>query len=70
MPGTSNTWTFAAAEGDINNDGFVDVVFGNYFQPNQQCLANGSGGFTCTDLAGKEYGTSGAEVVPLRASGQ
>ena len=41
--GLSSTHSVAVA--DVNNDGYVDVIVGNYGQINQLILNDGAGGF-------------------------
>ncbi|HET6202280.1 MAG TPA: VCBS repeat-containing protein [Planctomycetota bacterium] len=43
---TTFDFTFAVALGDVDGDGDLDVLFGNYGAQNRLCLNNGAGFFT------------------------
>jgi len=43
--------TDGMALGDLNEDGYLDIVFANRLTPNQTCLSDGAGGFApCVDV--------------------
>jgi hypothetical protein len=56
------------ALGDVNGDGHLDAVFANWGQPNRECLGNGTGGFTCTNVSGDALITTDVALGDLAVS--
>ncbi|UCG70529.1 MAG: VCBS repeat-containing protein [Thermoplasmata archaeon] len=50
--GTGSDWTSSIALGDVDNDGNLDVVLGNYFQWNVVYMGNGDGTFGTPNFFG------------------
>ena len=60
----------SSAVGDLNNDGWADIVLGGYAQPSSVYLNNQTGGFgTPTGLPGSGNQTRGVALGDLNADG-
>ena len=59
----TDVYTSAVALEDMNEDGFLDIVFANLFGPNEVCLGTGAGGFDCASLGEITEYTSGVAVA-------
>ena len=59
----------ALATGDINHDGFPDIVAASHFGPVQTLLSDGRGGFT-EKLLRREDGYVDAQLADLNGDGQ
>jgi len=69
LPGTWST-TKSVALGDLNGDGFLDLVLGNYHNLSQIFLNDGRGGFAApTDIAGIEKATTSIALGDLNGDG-
>jgi hypothetical protein len=51
LPGGDNTQTQVIAMADVNNDGYVDIIVGNFGQSNQVVMNNGDGTFADAPIA-------------------
>jgi|GEM_PF-6922037 len=49
--------TYAVALGDVNDDGYLDMVVGNYGEPNRLYLNDGTGNFSGSDITADTYDT-------------
>ena len=71
FPGGSAS-TYAVALGDVNGDGFLDALVGNFRSANELLLGDGSGGFTASSsFPVRSWHAGGGEVerasAPKRA---
>jgi hypothetical protein len=56
--GPSSDWTKSVALGDVNNDGILDCVAGNFFDQNVVYLGDGKGNFNEFHIFGSGMGAS------------
>jgi hypothetical protein len=72
LPGSTLKMTFSVVVADMNNDGMLDIIFGNVGQNNQLLINAGDGMFdenSLKDLPGGVLKTTSVAVVDMNNNG-